>query len=261
MQRLISALIGAFIIVAAVWYAGIPLLILTGAIVALGIREVVRILEKLDIKPSMILAQAGGLILLAGAYFFVDGYPGPTITIILFLHFIFCLVNYPKYNLADMASTLFVTLYIGLLYYFYLISTLESAWIWLILMLTCTWACDIFAFIIGKSYGRFYIVPVLSPKKTVEGTIAGIIGSTLVAGVFTFIYPDLPLVKIIVLGLLIGVAAFLGDILASAIKRQAGIKDSGTLIPGHGGILDRFDSVFFTAPLVYYYAMILLISK
>jgi len=261
MQRFISALIGAFIIVVAVWYAGIPLLILTGVIVVLGIREATNILEKLGLRPSVLLAQAGGIILLAGAYFYLDGYPGATITIIMFLHFIFCLALYPRYSLADMAATFFVTLYIGLLYYLYLISTLESGWVWLIFMFACTWACDTFAFLIGKSFGRNYIVPVLSPKKTVEGTVAGILGSALVSGVFAFVYPFLPFLEIIALGLLVGTAAFFGDIFASALKRQAGVKDSGSLIPGHGGILDRFDSVLFTAPLVYYYVIIVFLSK
>ena len=261
MQRLISALIGAFIIVVAVWYAGVPLLILTGVIVALGIREVTKILVKLGFEPSMLLAQAGGLILLAGAFLYQDGYPGPSITIILFMHFIFCLALYPKYPLVDMAATVFVTLYIGLLYYLYLISSMESGWIWLIFMFACTWACDTFAFVIGRSFGRSYIVPAISPKKTVEGTIAGVVGSVLTAGIFAVIYPFLPPLKILALGLLLGLAAFVGDIFASALKRQAGIKDSGTLIPGHGGILDRFDSVLFTAPLVYYYVFIVLINS
>jgi phosphatidate cytidylyltransferase len=99
----------------------------------------------------------------------------------------------------------------------------------------------------------------LSPKKTLEGLIGGICGTIGVAYVFALIYPFLPLVKMLILGLLVGAAAFVGDLMESAFKRQAGVKDAGSLIPGHGGILDRFDSALFTAPLVYYYVLLLII--
>jgi len=258
MQRLISAFVGAFIILLAIWYAGAPLLFLLGVLVIFGMGELVDILFRIGFRPSLVLAEAGGLILLVGAYFNPAGYPGPAIIVILFINLITGVLFYPVYHIRDLAVTIFMPLYIGLLYYIYLISTLETGWVCLIFLFAATWACDTFAFLIGRNFGKIKFVPALSPKKTFEGTVAGIIGSVAVGCVFAAVYPFLMVYTIVLLSLLLGVAAFLGDLMASSLKRQAGVKDSGRMIPGHGGILDRFDSLLFTAPLVYYFAVFLI---
>lgn len=258
-QRVLSALVGIPLIIMAVWHGGIPLLLLIGVIILLGLKEMTEILERLGLKPSIWLAFAGGLILVVGAYLYNDGYPGPTITLILFVHLIATLALYPRYSILDGAGTLMGTLYVGLLCYLYLLRTLPDGWIWLVFMLACTWASDTMAYFIGKTFGRRKLAPVLSPKKTLEGSLAGLLGSILVAGLFTYIYEFLPVWEILLLGLLVGVAAGAGDLLESAFKRQAGIKDSSKLIPGHGGVLDRFDSALFTSPLVYYYVVLFII--
>lgn len=259
-QRVLSALAGIPLIILAVWYGGLPLLALTGIIVLLGLREMTEMLERLGLKPSVWLAMAGGLILIGGAYLYKDGYPGPTITIIMFMHLLATVVLYPRYTLLDGAGTLMGTLYVGLLSYFYLLRTLPDGWIWLIFMLAGTWASDTAAYFVGRALGRRRIAPVLSPKKTLEGALGGLLGSVLVGWLFAYIYPFLPLPQMLLLGLLVGAAAEVGDLLESAFKRQAGIKDSSKLIPGHGGILDRFDSALFTAPLVYYFVLLFIIS-
>lgn len=256
LQRVLSALVGIPLIVLAVWHGGLPLLLLIALIIFFGLREMHVMLSNLGLKPSLGLALAGGLILVGGAYLYHDGYPGPTITIILFLQLVATVVLYPRYSLLDSAGTLMGTLYVGLMSYFYLIRTLPDGWIWLIFMFAATWACDTAAYFLGRAFGKRRLAPVLSPKKTLEGAIGGLVGSLLIAGIFTFIYPFLSIPKLLLLGLLLAVAAEVGDLLESAFKRQAGVKDSSTLIPGHGGILDRFDSALFTAPLVYYYVML-----
>ncbi|BAF59439.1 MAG: phosphatidate cytidylyltransferase [Pelotomaculum sp.] len=259
-QRVISALAGIPLIILAVWHGGIPLLLLTGLIVLLGLREMMEVMARLGLKPSLLLAAAGGVILLAGAYLYNDGYPGPTITIILFLHLIAAVAFYPRYTLLDGAGTLMGTLYVGLLSYLYLLRTLPDGWIWLVFMLAGTWASDTAAYFTGMAFGKRRIAPVLSPKKTLEGAIGGLLGSFLAGCLFVSVYPFLPPAKILLLSLMVGMAAEVGDLLESAFKRQAGIKDSSKLIPGHGGILDRFDSALFTAPLVYYYVMLFIIN-
>lgn len=128
----------------------------------------------------------------------------------------------------------------------------------LLLAFTCIWAADIGAYVFGKFFGRTRLSEI-SPKKTVEGAIFGVAASTTVAvmGSYYLGWTGWPVTGA-VLGLLIGVASLLGDLTESMMKRDAGVKDSGQLIPGHGGILDRADSYVFTAPLVYYFVTLVL---
>ncbi len=122
----------------------------------------------------------------------------------------------------------------------------------------CIWAADIGAYTIGRLFGRTRLSNI-SPKKTVEGAVFGVLGSVGVAllGAWSLSWPLWPMTGI-ALGLLIGATSLLGDLTESMMKRDAGVKDSGQLIPGHGGILDRADSYVFTAPLVYYFVVLLL---
>jgi phosphatidate cytidylyltransferase len=127
-----------------------------------------------------------------------------------------------------------------------------------LLAFACIWASDIGAYFFGKFFGRTRLSSI-SPKKTVEGAIFGVAGSVTVAiaGAWYLHWPCWQISGII-LGVLVGIASLLGDLTESMMKRDAGVKDSGQLIPGHGGILDRTDSYIFTAPLVYYFVTLLL---
>jgi phosphatidate cytidylyltransferase len=117
-----------------------------------------------------------------------------------------------------------------------------------------TWASDSFAYFVGSALGRHKLCPSISPNKTIEGAVGAVVGTTLtIAALGSFFGWPLPLMA--VLGALIAVIATLGDLVESVAKRETGIKDSGNIIPGHGGVWDRFDSVLFTAPLVYYFSM------
>jgi phosphatidate cytidylyltransferase len=127
----------------------------------------------------------------------------------------------------------------------------------LIFPMVVTWVGDTAAYFVGRSWGRRKLLPSVSPAKTVEGGVGGLVGAMAASVLYAFFLlgPDshstLPLVAAALLGLLIGAVAQVGDLAESVLKREAGVKDSGSLLPGHGGILDRFDAIFFTIPLTY----------
>ncbi len=134
--------------------------------------------------------------------------------------------------------------------------SLGCAFVWL--ALAGTWASDTFAYLAGSFLGKRKLCPEISPKKTIEGLAGGILGT--VATVWLLgIYFGLPQLPLPLLGALIAILGTFGDLVESVIKRYTGIKDSGNLIPGHGGVLDRFDSLLFTAPLVYYFCLMYLV--
>ncbi len=123
-------------------------------------------------------------------------------------------------------------------------------------LFSVTWANDTAAFYFGTLWGRHRLAPVMSPKKTWEGAIGGFLASIAVAfACRAWFLPSLSTADAFWLGLLLGVAAPLGDLCESILKRSAGVRDSGSLIPGHGGIMDRIDSLIFTTPAFYYYLL------
>jgi phosphatidate cytidylyltransferase len=138
--------------------------------------------------------------------------------------------------------------------------SLSAGAVYLWLAFTGTWANDTFAFFVGSKWGRNKLCPGISPGKTKEGAAGGIVGTILVVMAFGSIY-GLPLVHLFLIGCLVGIAAPLGDLTESALKRYTGVKDSGRLLPGHGGVLDRFDSIMFTVPIVYYYVRVFLLHN
>jgi phosphatidate cytidylyltransferase len=129
---------------------------------------------------------------------------------------------------------------------------------WTFLTIFLVWATDIGAYLIGRQFGSHLLARQVSPKKTVEGALGGLLFSIAVALLFWRIVGGAAWIMYISLAVIIGISAQIGDLFESALKRSAGVKDSGKLIPGHGGILDRFDSLIFTLPLVYYGVKLLL---
>lgn len=123
-------------------------------------------------------------------------------------------------------------------------------------LFACTWASDTFAYFVGTAFGSHKLASTISPGKTVEGFFGSIIGTIITAVVVGTIIFGLPLVKMAVAGFVLALAATFGDLAESVLKRFANIKDSGIFLPGHGGVLDRFDSLFFTAPTFYYFVIL-----
>lgn len=158
--------------------------------------------------------------------------------------------------LSQIAITIFGCVYVGYFFsYTGLVRGLDHGVFWIFLLAGATFMADTSAYFVGHWIGRRKLAPQVSPGKTVEGMLGGILGSILAVFVCKWIFWHGFLNRdIFILGTLIGLIGPLGDLSESLIKRSVGVKDSGNIIPGHGGLLDRLDAVFFTAPLVYYYA-------
>lgn len=184
-------------------------------------------------------------------------------TFMLIIVFLICLLAeyvfmFPKYKTEQISNALMCMLYGGvLLSYIYLIRNGNNGayTVWLIFL--CSWASDTCAYVAGVAFGKHKMAPVLSPKKSVEGAVGGVIGAALLGAIYAAIFSshiNLSVHPVIAFAIICAVGALIsmvGDLAASAIKRNHGIKDYGKLIPGHGGIMDRFDSVIYVAPIIW----------
>lgn len=265
LKRTATTIIGVLLAFLTIFWEGFPFFIIILIIALLGLKELYSIARKAGYKPSCIL---GTLLIL---YFILisvyDVYSlnwyieNIIITFLIILTFIFQLFkkDYSKV-LAEISITILGSIYLGYLLSFMIkIKDLPNGNYFLISLLIITWANDIGAYLIGTIFGKNKIFPKISPKKTVEGSIGGTIFS-IATTVALKNWLNLTINELIFLGLIIAIVAQLGDLFESVLKRGSGIKDSGTLIPGQGGILDCVDSLIFTAPVFYYYIISYLVS-
>ncbi len=179
--------------------------------------------------------------------------------ILAFMIFMFVYVfTYPRFNAEQVMPAFFGVVYVAvMLSFIYLTRNLPDGkfLVWLIFL--CSWGCDTCAYCVGMLIGKHKMAPILSPKKSVEGGIGGVAGAALL-GVIYAAATQGPMAEYALICAVGALISMVGDLAASAIKRNQGIKDYGKLIPGHGGILDRFDSVIFTAPAIYFLAKLVL---
>lgn len=173
--------------------------------------------------------------------------------------------TFPRYHALQVMPAFFCAFYAAVPFGFVWMTRDLTHGIYLVwLIFISSWVCDTCAYFSGMALGKHKLAPVLSPKKSVEGAVGGVIGSAVVGALFAWIFlvPLSGETNYIWLVAIIGgvgaVISQIGDLSASAIKRNHEIKDYGKLIPGHGGIMDRFDSVLFTAPIIYYLCVLLL---
>ena len=155
----------------------------------------------------------------------------------------------------DIAVTLLGVLYVALLFAFQVaIRAGSSGKKWLVFLYLVIWASDTGAYYVGTAFGKHRLYEKISPKKSIEGLIGGALASVLVAVLCKlWLVPSLGIIEAAVLGAVLALVGTVGDLSESLLKRSAGVKDSGTIIPGHGGILDRMDSMLFAAPVLFFY--------
>lgn len=260
-NRELAAIILAVIGIPAIYFGGIFFFVVFGTMTAIAAWEFGRLFIPLDVKPYSVLTVGGTAMVLISRAYFPDAVV-PFLTLIILASMTVYLVAYEQGRdraATDFAVTVAAVLYLGWIgSYFFALRSLPQGLGWFILVMVPLWASDSAAYYIGSRYGKHKMTPRLSPKKSWEGYIASIIGGGLagILGGWILNYVgwlDVTLLNALIIGLLMGAVPTLGDLGESMIKRQAGIKDSGGLIPGHGGAFDRIDSWLWAATIGYFY--------
>jgi len=257
--RIISALVGTPLLFVILYAGGVYW---WGLFILLGMLAIFEYYRMMKIKGYIPLHIPGLLVLAVLLVSAVDStYILPGFLLAILLLVIIMIFRYPKIDLNAIALSFFGAFYIGLLLSFALkIFYLDNRFWIATLVLILTWASDTGAYFAGKNLGRHSLAPEISPNKTIEGSMGGILASILAAFVFFNIVElgQINTAYVFLLGISASVFAQLGDLTISGFKRFFGVKDAGQIIPGHGGVLDRFDSFLLVLPIVYYFFVYLI---
>ncbi|MGN0334059.1 MAG: phosphatidate cytidylyltransferase [Lachnospiraceae bacterium] len=258
--RLLSGIVLVAVLLAAGILGGNVLWGLSLVISLIGIHEFYKVFR---IEKSLgIAGYAMSIFYYLALRFFPESFHGLAWLAVFFMIIAgIYVLQYPKYTTEEVMAAVFGVLYLPIMLSFvYQTRILEDGLYLMWLVFLCSWGCDTCAYCAGVLLGKHKLAPVLSPKKSVEGAVGGVAGAAILGAVYAAaVGPHLTMsgavVKFTVICAVGAVISQFGDLIASGIKRQHGIKDYGKLIPGHGGILDRFDSVIFTAPMIYLLAV------
>jgi phosphatidate cytidylyltransferase len=254
--RVISALIALPIVVVVIFAGGWWFLAGATVVALIAGWEYGQMMRVGKYQPATGFILAIIALLIADSYFTSVDYLPLIVSVALLGTLGWQLFQHSATPTADWALTVAGALYIGWgIGHIVALRELADGLVWVWLALLCTWAADTFAYFTGRALGRKKLWPRHSPKKTWEGLFGGVVASVIVALVMAAFAPSLSWVAALVVGLLIPVAGLFGDLSISLIKRDVGVKDSSNLFPGHGGFLDRIDSILFVSVVVYYLAI------
>lgn len=258
--RLLSGIVLVIAALVLIITGGNLLLVSTLLISYIGMFELYRIFHIEKELPGMVGYLAATVYYCNLKFGFLPDLMMFVLGLLILLMFVY-VFTYPKYKTEQLLAAFFGVFYVAvMLSYVYQTRTLSmGAYIvWLIFL--CSWGCDTCAYCVGVLIGKHKMSPKLSPKKSVEGAVGGVVGAALLTILYGMVFKNAMGVgntEVYIMAAISAVGALVsmvGDLTASAIKRNYDIKDYGKLIPGHGGILDRFDSVIFTAPMIYFLA-------
>lgn len=258
--RLISGIVLVIIALATIISGSWILFFTLLAVSLIGMRELYKAMKVSDEHVTVLelVGYLGAVLYYIAMKADFGNYGTMAIIISMILILFVYVFGYPKYHAEQVMAAFFGVIYVAvMLSFIYLTRSLPDGkfLVWLIFL--CSWGCDTCAYCVGMLIGKHKMAPVLSPKKSIEGAVGGVAGAALLG----VIYAAATQGKMAEYALICAVGALIsmvGDLAASAIKRNQNIKDYGKLIPGHGGILDRFDSVIITAPVIYYLAKTIL---
>jgi len=256
--RVLSGLIMAPLL-AILYFGGYILFAACFLIGIMAVREFYNGFHAMDIKPNYGIAVIAAIALYAIDIFTDDPQWYMLWFFAVVLASLLYLFNIEHRKLEDAMATITGIVYV--VFFSFHVTLVEQTeygiLIWLVVL--TAFGTDIMAYFSGFLFGKHKLCPKISPKKTIEGSIGGTLGSVILSGLFGYFFAPEVLVHCLIIGVLGGIVSQFGDLTASIFKRKMGIKDYGNLIPGHGGILDRFDSVLFTGPMVYYYIVLVIL--
>jgi phosphatidate cytidylyltransferase len=252
--RVLTAAVAIPIIVGVVWAGGWLIVAVVSTAAAIAVLEIQLARHRL-FSPFALLATAAAAVLPVAAKLGFDDLPWVLMLVVLVPVAALAFVSDSEKGVMDWLWASAPAVYVGwLAAHFVLLREVNDGRDWVLLALLTVWITDTGAYFVGRPLGRHKLAPHISPGKTSEGAVGGqIAGFLAVAGLSQAFSLHLGVVHIIALGLLVPTVAQVGDLAESALKRGLGIKDSSGLVPGHGGILDRLDSLLFAAPVIYWY--------
>jgi phosphatidate cytidylyltransferase len=257
-QRIITGVVAAALFLPIVFYGGLPFVLLTYFLASVGLYEL------LKMKKLSIFSVHGLLTLLfLWVILYPEQYSDKVNTFYytkteLGIAFILLLLAYTvitknRFTFEDVGFSILSAIYVGIGFYFF-IETRDAGLVYIFYSLFMIWATDSGAYFVGKATGKTKLWPEISPNKTVEGSVGGVVCALIVAVLFSLLTDiNANLLALLAITAVLSIFGQIGDLVQSAFKRHFGVKDSGNILPGHGGILDRFDSLLFILPLLHFF--------
>ena len=256
MLRTFSSFFIVGIILSGIYFGGVYWNVIVSLAAMLSLLEFYKIQStKHDLSASLVLAS-GAFILLGTSLNMSLTSILCTISCIVFIALFIEILKHQlkgeSFALENMGAVISGIAYIVLPWSFMIIiRERELGIVVLLALFLCTWSCDVAAYFVGTTFGRTKLCDKVSPHKTWEGFWGGVFASFICGGLLYFLFPSVPFFSLLLLGLLFGIAGQIGDLGESLLKREAGVKDAGVAIPGHGGFMDRFDSILINATLAF----------
>ncbi|UQS86500.1 phosphatidate cytidylyltransferase [Nicoliella spurrieriana] len=255
-QRVITAVVALCIFIPLLLFGNIPFGILTLVMGMVAIGEILLMKKMIIISPESIITFLGGLFLIAPPSLFqsLPGYLTPTFIIYIFVMLLLLRMVFTKnrFNFDDVGIATLAMLYVGIGFHYLIVARATGINVVLYALLI-VWTTDSGAYIFGRKFGKHKLAPHISPNKTWEGSIGGSLLATVIGTLIVILFPQhfYSIVPMIIITIIASIGGQFGDLVESALKRHYGVKDSGKILPGHGGILDRFDSLLFVLPILH----------